>query len=84
MITVEWTLGSSSGSGIAATVEDVVQVLIDSATETYGQASADVLFRAVGPIRTAVLTDGREALARGETWTTVSPGVRLMLCPASA
>jgi hypothetical protein len=84
MIKVEWVIEwASAGEAVCSDTEAAASALIDAvrgATEPHGdEVTGRALYSVVGPLRAAMVTDGRAAIERGEQWSATLGGISVSL-----
>lgn len=84
MIRVAWVIEwAGVGSALCADTGEATDALVRAvraATADHGaEVTGQVLYGSVGPLRTALATDGRAAVERGEEWSGSAGGISVTL-----
>lgn len=84
MVKITWTIeGSGVGSATVADTEAAAKALSGAVRDAMKPHGPDVQARAlidvVGPLRAAMVTDGRTAVERGQPWSAHLGGIAVSL-----
>jgi hypothetical protein len=83
---VTWIIvGAGVGGRTVEDVEEAVQAVQGAVRESLAphppEVAAKVLHGAWGPLRAALVTDGRMAVSQGRSWSSSSGGISVELLP---
>lgn len=83
---ITWGIeGGGAGEAEAVDVEAALEPLCAAVRDAYGHLGVNDLATALpsvlGPLRASVVTDGRYAIERGDTWSTRVGGIFVTLYP---
>lgn len=81
-----WVIeGKGAGQADADTVEAAARALSDDVRAAYSHLGPDTLATmlpaVLGPLRAALVTDGRYAIEHGREWSASIGGILVTLCP---
>jgi hypothetical protein len=83
-VRITWAIeGRGAGSADVATVEEAATALSRAVTAVHERTDpttlATILERVVAPLRASLVTDGRQAVERGDEWSASRGGILVQL-----